>query len=183
MTRILAFFLFTSVAFSTPVKNFPLVNQAGKPFQLHDLKGNYVLLTFVYARCPLAKMCPLSLKLTRQALQAWNRDSELKNKKIKALAVTLDPENDSPAALKAYGKRFSLELPEAFLATGEPKVLAEFAGEFNVVGFPAQGTIAHNSKHILLDPELNEVVQLKDNEWKIQELLNAAKKKLVVPKS
>lgn len=176
MKRIAALFLFSSLAFSTPLKNFPLVNQEGKPFQLHDLKGNYVFLTFIYARCPLPKMCPLSLKLSRQTLQAWKKDPALKSKKIVALAVTLDPQNDTPAALKAYGKRFSLTYPNAILATGDEKALAELAGEFNVVGFPNQGTIAHNSKHILLDPELNEVAQLKDNEWKVSDALEAAKK-------
>ena len=176
MKRILPFLFLSAVTLAAPVKNFPLVNQEGKPFQLHDLKGSYVLLTFIYARCPLPKMCPLSLKLSRQTLQAWKKDPELKTKKIVALAVTLDPENDTPAALKAYGKRFSLTSPDALLATGDAKALAELAGEFNVVGFPNQGTIAHNSKHILLDPELNEVTQLKDNEWKINDALEAVKK-------
>jgi len=165
-----------SVAFSAPIKNFPLVNQEGKPFQLHDLKGHYVLVTFVYTRCPLPTMCPLSLKLSRQTMAAWKNDPALKGKTLVSLAVTLDPDNDTPKALKAYGKRFSLTLPNGVMATGDAKVLAELAGEFNVIGFPNQGTISHNSKHILLDPEMNEVAQFKDNEWKMPAVLEAAKK-------
>ena len=63
------------------LKNFPLVNQEGRPFQLHDLKGDYVFVTFVYSRCPLPTMCPLSLKLTRQVLAAWKKDPTLKKNK------------------------------------------------------------------------------------------------------
>jgi len=165
-----------SVAFAAPIKNFPLVNHGGKPFQRHDLKGHYVFVTFIYTRCPRATMCPLSLKLTRQTVAAWKKNPELKNKKLISLAVTLDPDNDTPKALKAYGKRFSLTLPDGIMATGDAKALAEFASEFNVIGFPNQGTISHNSKHILLDPEMNEVAQFKDNEWKLPAVLEAAKK-------
>ncbi len=165
-----------SVSFAAPTKNFPLVNQDGKPFQLHDLKGRYLFITFIYTRCPLPTMCPLSLKLTRQTVATWKKDPTLKGKSLISLAVTLDPDNDTPKALKAYGKRFSLHLPDGIMATGDAKVLAEFAGEFNVIGFPNQGTISHNSKHILLDPELNEVAQFKDNEWKVPAVLEAAKK-------
>src|SRR5688572_29580214 len=161
---------------AAPLKNFPLVNQEGKPFQVHDLKGSHLLVTFIYTRCPMPKMCPLSMKLTRQILSAWKKDPSLKNKPLRALAVTLDPDNDTPAALKAYGKKFSLALPETVLATGAPQSVADLASEFNVIGFPLQGTISHNSKHILLDPELNEIQQFKDNEFKIGDVLEAAKK-------
>ncbi len=182
MKRLLciAFFI-AQAALATPIKNFPMVNQEGKPFQLHDLKGHFVFVTFIYTRCPLPKMCPLSLKLTRQTLAVWKKDPALKGKSIRSLAVTLDPDNDTPKAMKAYGKRFSLTLPEGVMATGDPKVLAEFASEFNVIGFPNLNTIAHNSKHILLDPEMNEVAQFKDNEWKVPDVLEAAKKR--APKS
>ncbi len=168
--------MLASTAFAVPLKNFPLVNQLGRPFQLHDLKGNHVFVTFIYSRCPLPTMCPLSLKLTRQVLAAWKKDPTLKGKKITALAVTLDPEHDTPAVLKAYGKLFGIVSPHGILATGDTKVLGELAGEFNVVGFPEQGSIAHNSKHILLDPSLETVKEFKDNEWKINEVIEAAKK-------
>jgi protein SCO1/2 len=182
MKKLFLAFAIAATAFAAPVKNFPLVNQEGRPFQLHDLKGSYVLVTFVYSRCPLPKMCPLSLKLTRQVLEAWKKDPQLKGKKLIALAVTLDPDNDTPAALKAYGKRFSITLPQGIMATGDAKVLAELAGEFNVLGFPEKGSIAHNSKHILLDPSLEPVKEFKDNEWKISDVLEAATK-VPTPKS
>ena len=41
------------------VPDFAMTTQEGKPLKLSDLRGNVVVLTFIYTRCPLPDFCPL----------------------------------------------------------------------------------------------------------------------------
>jgi len=154
-----------------PVKNFPLVSQEGKPFQLHDLKGKPVLISFIFTRCPLPKMCPLTITRNKQVLQLWKKQKGLPP--LQLLLVTLDPEFDSPAVLKAFAKSRSLDSRYFTLATGNPGSLSDLAAEFNVMGFPSEGTITHNMKTVLLDANLVEVRQFKENEWTADKVIQA----------
>ena len=36
-----------------------MTTQDGKPLKLSELRGNVVVLTFIYTRCPLPDFCPL----------------------------------------------------------------------------------------------------------------------------
>jgi len=164
--------LFPALLFAaTPVKNFPLVNQDGKPFQLHDLKGKPVLVSFIFTRCPQPQMCPLTITKSKQVLNLWKKQKGLPDLQI--LLVTLDPEFDKPVVLKSYAKARSLDSKSFTLATGNEVTLTDLAGEFNVMGLKSEGTIAHNLKTILLDANLAEVKQFKENEWTADQVVSA----------
>lgn len=90
-----------------------------------------------------------------------------------AVAVTLDPKFDTPPVLKSYSKANHLKPSEYKLATGLPEALETFASEFNVIGFPSEGTISHNLKTILIDPSMTAIEQFKDNEWKAKDVVDA----------
>ncbi len=157
--------LFVSAALfaAEPVKNFALVNQEGKPFQLYDLKGKYVMVTFVYSRCPMPKMCPLTMKMSKDLVKKWKAAKE--PFPFQVLAVTLDPAYDTPAVLKKYGDQHHVDFKHFTLATGSQQVLSDMASEFNVIGIPEEGLIAHNMKNVLLDPQMKEIKVYKENEW------------------
>ena len=161
-------------AFSSPVPNTSLVDQDGTKFQLHDLKGSYVLLSFIFTRCPKKEMCPLTIQLSKQAQREWAE--KYPKKKIVSLAITLDPEFDTPEVLKNYGKGFNINSKSFRLATGNPQSIEDFASEFNVVAFPSEGTLSHNLKTILISPEMNELKQFKDNEWAPKDVLTSLPK-------
>lgn len=171
------FFIFTclaSLAFANPEpskpKNFPLVNQDGKPFQFGDLKGKYTFVSFIFTRCPLPKMCPLTVTRVKELQRKWKAAPG--NKPLQFLFVTLDPDFDTAGVLKKFAKDRRLDLSHTILATGNPQVLSDLASEFNVMGVPSGGTIAHNMKSILLGPDLAELKQYKDNEWTAEQVLN-----------
>ena len=161
----LTLLVWISAAVGGPTPNFPLVNQMGKPFQLHDLKGNYVFVSFIYTRCPLPKMCPLTMALSKALfLQAKQR---LEKVPVHFLFVTLDPRNDTPSVLESFAKSHHLDNQKNIsFATGSAQVLADLASEFNVIGVPADGTISHNIKSLLLGPDLKTIKEYKDNDWK-----------------
>lgn len=156
---------------ATPVKNFPLVSQEGKPFQLHDLKGKPVLVSFIFTRCPQPKMCPLTVTKNKQVLSLWKKNPALPP--LQFLLVTLDPAFDTPAVLKQFAKARNLDKQTFTLATGNEVTLSDFAGEFNVMGFKSEGSISHNLKTVLLDANLVEIKQFKENEWTAADVVSA----------
>lgn len=78
---------------SQPAVNFALTDQTGKTVSLAQYRGQVVMLTFVYSTC--ADTCPVVVSQMRGAL------NEL-SKRVPALAVTVDPKQDTPANVSAF---------------------------------------------------------------------------------
>lgn len=80
---------------------FTLLDQDGKPVTEAMFKGEPYLMFFGFTHCP--DVCPTALSDMTQALEALGPDKE----KIRAAFVTVDPERDRPADMKAYLASFS----------------------------------------------------------------------------
>lgn len=174
LTFCLFFLLQTQTMGQSPLKNYTFTDQAGKNFQLHDIKGQYLFVSFVYTRCPMPKMCPLTMSLNKQVFNLWKKKAA--SIPLKFLVVTLDPANDSPTVLKTYATKFGLDSQGFILVTGQEQTISDFSAEFNAIGFPSNGLIAHSSRSVLVSPELVPLKDYNDNEWKpesvIKDLLN-----------
>lgn len=77
---------------------FTLTTQEGKPLSDTDLKGSPFLVFFGFTHCP--DICPTKLFEISEALRAAG-DGD-KAKKLRALFITVDPERDTPEAMKSY---------------------------------------------------------------------------------
>ena len=148
--------------------NHPLTDQNQKSFQLYDFKGNYVLVSFIYTRCPMPNMCPLTMTLNKQIYKLLKSRSP--KIPVRFLIVTLDPEHDTPIKLKEYAKTHGATDSAFVLATGTPQTIDAFSSELNALGFPSNGLISHNSKTVLLAPDLSFLKDYKDNEWKPEDV-------------
>lgn len=157
----------------TKLKNYTLQDQSGKSFQLYDMTGNYLFVSFIYTRCPMPKMCPLTMSLNRRVHRLWKKTSP--SIPLKFLVITLDPTNDTANTMKSYGSKFGLSDSAFILATGSEQTLSDFSSEFNALGFPSNGLIAHNSKSVLVGPDLVPLKDYKDNEWKPEDVIKDLK--------
>jgi len=171
--RFLPFFLSALLLAAPTIPNLKGLDQNGKPFETHHLKGNYALISFVFTSCPMPKMCPLTMRLNQQVQELWKKTF---SEPLKLLIVTLDPEGDTPEKLLEYGKRFSLDPKNSVLITGEAQAFSDFGSFFNVAGWPSGNTTVHNLKTILVGPDLVELKQYKENEWSPKEIVEDAKK-------
>jgi len=88
--------------------------------QLSDLKGKVVLLYFGYSHCP--DVCPATLNLMAAAMRLLD-DS----KAVQGLFVSVDPNRDTPATLKAYTDFFS---PNIIGATSDKANLDAIAAQW-----------------------------------------------------
>ena len=84
------------------VPDVPLVNQDGKTLHLADFKGQAVLLTFIYTRCPFPDYCPLMSSRFAEIHQSLSKNDAI-YAKTHLMSVSLDPRYDTPAVLRKYG--------------------------------------------------------------------------------
>ena len=83
---------------------FRLTDQQGRPVTEADLKGKPTLVFFGFTHCP--DVCPTALYEISQAFEALGADAA----RTQALFVTVDPERDTPEALKGYLSSFAPQI-------------------------------------------------------------------------
>lgn len=123
-----------------PVPDFTLTNQDGQQISTKDFKGKVLVVTFIYAKCPLPDYCirmstnfsDVANEIHRDEMGAY---SDIKDK-VRLLSISFDPANDTPAKLRAYGIGYLGNDPKAKfdvwqLAVGkdaEVRRIADFFG-------------------------------------------------------
>lgn len=160
-----------------PVPDFSLTNQDGKRISLKDFRGKALAITFIYARCPLADYCiKMSTNFSDAALKI-NNDEELKNN-VALLSISFDPENDTPAKLRAYGLGYmgkgATDLGVWQLAIGsdaEVRKIADFFGLRYEVDQNDKTQINHSLRTAVISPEGNVTKIFAGNEWTVSQLL------------
>jgi protein SCO1 len=129
---------------------FELVDQTGKTVTDADFRGRYMLVFFGYASCD--GICPVSLKRMTRALDLLEEAGE----QVQPIFITVDPENDTPAALAAYLPTIHARL---IGLTGTPEAvhaaMKSYRVNANPVGQSWKGTqlISHGSYIYLMGPD------------------------------
>ena len=158
-----------------PVPDFKLRNQDGRPIHLAAFKGNALLITFIYTRCPLPDFCP---RVTRNFAQVSRElaATPAVYAKTHLLSVSFDPENDTPARLRSYGATYiGSDAKDAFahwdFAVPDAPVLKQMAQFFNVgMTNAADGTINHTLSTTLIGPDGKVVRFYPGNEWTAEQV-------------
>lgn len=128
---------------------FRLIDQDGKTITEQDFKGRPFLVFFGYTYCP--DVCPTTLFELGEVLRALGPDAG----RATALFISVDPERDTPAAIKDYLSSFG---PLMRGATGDAAALAavEKAYRVYVKKVPAEKggyTIDHTALVYLMDKQ------------------------------
>jgi protein SCO1 len=142
------------------VPDTPFVDQTGKPFRLSQLRGQDVVLSFIYTRCADARMCPLiSAKFARLQQLAGNR-------KLHLVEVTLDPAFDRPPVLARYAQTFRADPKRWTLVVGDAEPTLNFAARFGIAAFPdPNGGIIHAENTVSIDPQGRIAAMNPGNDW------------------
>jgi protein SCO1/2 len=111
-----------------PAPAFTLTTQAGTRLSLKDLRGKIVALTFIYASC--ADTCPL---LTAKLAGLQARLGTDVGARVFFVAVTVDPERDTPAVLTRYAKAHGVNLAGWAFLTGTPAQIRQVARHYGIV--------------------------------------------------
>jgi protein SCO1/2 len=130
-----------------PAPDFALTSQDGREVSLASLRGKVVAVTFIYTWCP--DICPL---LTDKMARVQDELGKDFGSQIAFVSITIDPERDTPAALKEYAQSFKADLAGWSFLTGEPAKVHEVARRYGVaVAQQADGAIDHTLLTTLID--------------------------------
>ena len=132
-----------------PAVAFTLTDQDGRVRTDKDFRGHWALLYFGYSYCP--DVCPTTLAVMQSALAQLGAQGD----QVVPVFVSVDPERDTPAVLKAYLAAFG---PRFVGLTGKPDAIAKIARAYGVYfqKHPLPGgnySVDHTSAIYLLDPE------------------------------
>ncbi len=134
------------------VPDFTVTTQEGRELKLGDLKGEVVVLTFIYTRCPLPEFCPaMDLKfadLARRISAVPGRSD-----RIRLLSISFDPEHDTPEVLAAHAARRGAKPPLWTFAVASNPELARVAGRFGLAYAPGTRDFNHNLRTAVIGPD------------------------------
>jgi protein SCO1/2 len=164
------------------VPDATLVNHDGKSFRTSALRGQTVVLTFIFTRCPLPEFCPLMnmnfAKIARELTKTPAAAS-----KTRLLTISFDPEFDTPPVLKKT--RSAFDDPNAKFAVtwdfasgkkDEVRKLADFFGlSYAVKGKNAEDTV-HTLRTAVISPDGKVARVFTGNAWTVEEMLAEVRK-------
>ena len=119
---------------------FALVDQEGRRVTEASYAGRHLLVFFGFTHCP--DVCPLALGEVSVALDALGPAAA----KVQPLFVSVDPERDTPAALKDFITAFDDRIVGL---TGSPEEVAAAARAYRVYfkKVPVQGALGYTMDH------------------------------------
>jgi len=127
--------------------SFSFINQDSTEISMDDLRNDVVMITAVYASC--ADTCPIILEQARRVLNNLKREEAAR---VHLLAITLNPERDTPGMLKMVADHYGLNGPNEHLLTGDPDRINKVLDQLNISRKHGDnGRIDHANLFLLVD--------------------------------
>ncbi len=123
-----------------------LIDQAGRPVTAARFAGRSVLVNFIFTRC--GSTCPM------QTAQLARFDRDLPpalRDTVALLSVSVDPQNDTPAALGRFARRFGADTRHWSFVTGRPQDVARLTSTFSAMRPGGGGFGFHSSELWMFD--------------------------------
>jgi protein SCO1/2 len=162
------------------VPNFTLRNQDNREIHIHNYRGQTLLLTFIYTRCPMPDQCTLMSTNFAQIDRALSQDAGL-YEKTHLLSVSFDPSYDTPQVLRSYGaahtERYQNETFAHWeFAGGTTEQVRKIAEYFGLTYYPEKDQIIHALRTVIVKPDGKIAKIYSGNDWKIEDVLDEMKK-------
>jgi len=131
-------------------KALSISDQDGKPRTLAEFKGKVVVVFFGYTQCP--DVCPTTMAELAEVKRSLGADGD----KVQGVFVTVDPERDTAALLKAYLASFD---PSFVALRGSEEQTKAAAKEFKVFYAKVPGktegsyTMDHTAASFIFDKQ------------------------------
>ncbi|MTI89069.1 MAG: SCO family protein [Balneolaceae bacterium] len=126
---------------------FKLINQDKDEIQLVDFKGQVVIVTAVYASC--TETCPIILEQAKEVLNELTKEEAAQ---VQLMALTMDPDKDTPKMLKMTAEHYGLEGTNQHLLTGETNYINDILDRLNILRERREdGRIDHANIFLLID--------------------------------
>ncbi|MCX6593780.1 MAG: UbiA family prenyltransferase [Acidobacteria bacterium] len=126
------------------VPQFAFTNEQGQAFSSNALKGHVWVADFIFTECtgPCPRLSTLMSKVQAATPTA-----------VKMVSFTVDPANDLPPVLAAYGKRYGAQPGRWTFLTGDPADLKRVRQDAFKLG-EMDSSLNHSTRVVLVDQEL-----------------------------
>jgi len=146
---LIAFFLFSvSCSDDLPLdkdltkKSYELINQNGEQVNFpEDILGNITVMGFIYTHCP--DICPMT---THNMYLTQKKLNEIGFENVKFVALSFDPERDSPEVLTKFAEIRELDFKSWTLLTGNKLIIDDLMRRFDVKAIKTDETVDDEGK-------------------------------------
>lgn len=121
--------------------DFALRDQDGEQVTMRELRGQPVIVTFLYTTCE--ESCPIQAQQIKGAFDALGRD-------VPALAVSVDPPRDTPESARAFLAEQRMTGRLDFLVGKRAQLTPVWEG---FAAEPQRESLEHNGRIVLVDPK------------------------------
>lgn len=160
-----------------PAPDFAVTTQEDRVLHLSDLRGQVVVLTFVYTRCPLPDYCPLMDRRFSELAELASRTADRAGK-IRLVSVSFDPEHDTPRVLADHAARVGARPPLWTYAVASHEELARVGPSLGLSYAPMTGQIRHNLSTVVIAPD-GTVARIEEgNQWRPSDLFETIRERI-----
>jgi protein SCO1/2 len=146
------------------IPSFALINQDNELIQHTDLLRNYVVINFIFTRCPNPEMCPAS---TRRMIALQKNIQQIPLDNVKLYSITLDPAYDTPYVLREYGVTWGADFKRFQFLTGPESTIQDLLKQFSITTRDQDGTIDHTMSTVLIAPNGKILHKVEGTGWSV----------------
>jgi protein SCO1/2 len=151
------------------VPDFVLYDQNGRVANSARFRGRQVMLNFIYSRCPVANMCPLS---TTKMIQTQKLAREAGVANVEFVSITLDPAHDTPGVLREYADDRGIDTSNFSFLTGPEPAIRDLLTQFGVIAEFRGEILDHTLATLLIDEKGRIAWRADGSQWQPREFVD-----------
>jgi protein SCO1 len=156
-----------------PAPDFTLITQDGSKLASSELKGNVLLVSFIFTTCNCT--CPATTHRMSQIQEEIKSRSLFKDGRVRLLSISLDPARDTPEVLRGYMRLYDADPAHWTFLTGSPDQVSGVVKSWGMWAKPAaNGQLDHPSRIFLVDAQyrIREIYNLNflKPKWVVQDV-------------
>ena len=150
-----------------------LLAENGRPVKFSEFHGKALAFTFIFTRCPLPEFCPrMSHRFSNARDLLLHMPGGPTNWQF--LSISFDPEFDTPGVLARYADNYRGQNPDRWVfAAAQASVLAPMTSQLDFRYADNEGSLVHNLRTVVLNPQGRIYRQFNGNQWTAGELAQA----------
>lgn len=127
------------------VKNFSLIDSAGRPFGSDQLNGKIWAAQFFFTTC--SGICPVITGKMASIYRSYELDD-----RVHFVSITVNPDNDTPDVLTQYAARFNRDPRRWHFLTGPIETIQDISVNILKVG-NTEEPVFHSAYFVLVDAQ------------------------------
>lgn len=153
---------------------FALYDSNGELFLSESLKGNYVVMNFIFTRCANPDMCPAATARMKDLQDIVRREGI---SDLHQVSITLDPAYDTPGIFTAYAEDKELDTRTFHLLGGPEQIAHDMRVQMGVLSEPDENEIIrHTMSTALINPTGKIIYRIPGSFWRPEDFLKQYRK-------